>query len=174
MIRAVNSVRTGAAGGAAMFLFLVLALAGCTGHTGRTPQERAAAYVQKYGAEAVAVQGDVQQVQALLKTTAANATDASVGRLAIMAQAAHDDLDSGRSDFATDGGGGDVGAAITSMYSAVNDLKNAMGGIVAYTGNPNPATEAKMVTQYQNAVAEWNDAVTTIWSVAGEGKPPTV
>jgi hypothetical protein len=163
----VNSVRTGAL---AVVLMLV---AGCSGQ-GQTPAQKASGYISKHGAEALALQQDIAAVQAAMTRVIARPTTETVNALALVAQQAHDDISSGKDSFAQVGGGGDVGNAITSVYSAVNDLKNAMGGIVAFTGNPNPATQAKMTLQYQTAVQEWNDAVTTIWSTAGQDQPPTV
>ena len=60
------------------------------------------------------------------------------------------------------------------LFTAANDLKNAMGAVASYTGNPNPATLAHFTTQYQNAVGEWDDSVKTIWGIAAESNPPTV
>lgn len=168
MIPAVNSVRT-----AALAAAVVLLAAGCSGQ-GQTPAQKASGYISHHGAEALAVQQDITAVQAAMTRVVAQSSTETVNSLALVAQQAHDDLSSGKDSFAQVGGGGDVGNAITDVYSAVNDLKNAMGGIVAFTGDPNPATQAKMITQYQSAVAEWNDAVTTIWSAAGQATPPTV
>jgi hypothetical protein len=62
------------------------------------------------------------------------------------------------------------GASGAALYGAANDLKNSMGALVAYTGNPNPATLAQASTQYNTAVGEWNDAITTIY--AGKSQTP--
>jgi len=47
-----------------------------------------------------------------------------------------------------------------------------MGALVAYTGNPNPATLAQFATAYQNAVTEWNQSLRAVWSAAGPGFNP--
>lgn len=114
----------------------------------------------------------MQHVQSAAQDTATSATPDNIQTLALLAQQAHDNLNAGISGYALSGSSGPVGDAILNAYGAVNDLKNAMGGIVAYTGDPNPATAAKMTTQYRSAVQEWDTAIDTIWSAAGQDNPP--
>ena len=60
------------------------------------------------------------------------------------------------------------------MFAAANDLKNAMGALVAYTGDPNAASLAHFSSQYQSSVAEWNDGIRTIWRLAKLKEPPVL
>lgn len=98
----------------------------------------------------------------------------SIDKVAQDAQQAHDHLDAVRDDFATADDSGDLGKAETEVFTAANDLKNAMGALVAYTGDPNPATLAQFTTQYQTAKGEWNDGVKTIWRIARRKGAPTI
>jgi hypothetical protein len=46
--------------------------------------------------------------------------------------------------------------------------------MVAYTGNPIPATLARLSSQFENAKSEWNEGARTVWSIAAESSRPTV
>lgn len=138
----------------------------------KSQQQQAQDWITKVGSDARSIQELVQQVQTATRTAAATTTPATLQGLANVAQTAHDALATYKSEYALSGVSGQVGNAVLGVFAAVNDLKNAMGGIVAYTGDPNPATAAKMTSQYQSAVQEWNSAVDTIWTAAGQDNPP--
>jgi hypothetical protein len=96
-----------------------------------------------------------------------------VNQLAQLAQSAHDNIDAIRNNFAeTDSG--TLGNAEIDVFSGANDLKNSMGALVAYTGNPTPASLADFTSQYGSAKAEWNRGISTIWKLARQNNPPTV
>lgn len=57
------------------------------------------------------------------------------------------------------------------MYDALNGLKNSMGALVTYLGNPNPATLASFKTQYAQAKDEWNAAVQVVYAKSSQPKP---
>lgn len=140
----------------------------------KSQHDQAAGYISKHGADATHVHDDVVKVQATITAFTSGPSTTAVDYLATVAQQAHDDLTNGKDGFADTSGSGSVGNATTSMYTAVNDLKNSMGAIVAFTGAPNPATQAKMTTQYATAIGEWNAAVTSIWATAGVDGAPTI
>jgi hypothetical protein len=131
-------------------------------------QQKALDYIDKHGADANRVQANVLIVQIALLDLQKNPTQEKLNTLAITAQDAHDRLDAIRSNFAA--GGSD---AELLVFSGANDLKNAMGAIVTYTGDPNPATLASLTSQYKQAVNEWNTGVRSIWKGAKKS-PPTV
>jgi hypothetical protein len=146
-----------------------------SGGKSKTPQQQAQAYIKSMSRDINTVQVSVQSVQvgiALLQK--GGASTGAVDQFAQLAQQAHDSINAVRQDFATGDTSGNLGNAEVELFTAANDLKNAMGAVVAYTGNPNPATLAHFTSQYQNAVGEWDDGVTTIWTIAGKTKPPTV
>ena len=131
-------------------------------------------YIKSKHRDTNTVQASVQSVQAGLAIVSTSATPDDVNSFAQLAQQAHDFIDGVRNDFATSDTSGALGNAETEVFVAANDLKNAMGAVVAYTGDPNPATLAHFTSQYQNAVSEWNDGIRTIWRIAGERRAPTV
>jgi hypothetical protein len=97
-----------------------------------------------------------------------------VDQLAQDAQTAHDNLDKIRNDFAEGDDSGSVGDAETEAWDAANGLKNAMGSLVAWTGDPNPARLAHFSSQYQSARAKWNASIIDIWRAAGRKGAPTI
>lgn len=124
----------------------------------------------KIAADIQHVENDVQTVQIAIGQTVQDASQANIDQLAQVAQQAHDDLSNGKDQVALDSPNNNAGAGLTN---AINELKNSMGALVAYTGNPNPATLASFKTQWQTAVGDWNQAVVEIY--AGKtGTPPTI
>jgi hypothetical protein len=86
----------------------------------------------------------------------------SVNQLAIAAQNAYGNLDAIKSsDAGVFSNSGDAGY---EMFGALNDLKNSMGALVAYTGDPNPATLAQFNRQWQAAASRWNDGVFKVYA----------
>lgn len=139
------------------------------------PQQDAQSYIKSMRRDINTIQVSVQSVQAGLLILQKNgATPDAINQFAQLAQQAHDSIDAVRQDFATGDTSGNLGNAEAELFTAADDLKNAMGAVVAYTGNPNPATLAHFTTQYENAVGEWDDSVKTIWGIAAESNPPTV
>jgi hypothetical protein len=154
---------------------VTIAVASCgTGSSGSSSsaasssQQAAVAYIKSLGREATQVQVNLQVVQ----IDVGSKTD--INRLAQDAQQAHDNLDTMRNDFAYQQDSGHLGDAELEVFAAANDLKNAMGALVSYTGDSNPATLAQFTTKYQSAVGEWNDGVRTIWRTAKRRHPPTL
>ena len=179
MAQAKPKAKGSSAGGCLGVVVLVIVIAGViaavSGGSSKTPKQSAQAYITSMHNDINTVQVSVQSVQAgLLILQKDGATTDAVNQFAQLAQQAHDSIDGVRQDFATTDVTGNLGNAKVELFTAANDLKNAMGAVVAYTGNPNPATLAHFTSQYQNAVGEWNDGVKTVWSIAGESNPPTV
>jgi hypothetical protein len=98
-------------------------------------------------------------------------SQADINQLAVLAQQAHDTLTSEKDSIAVDGDTSNQND--TNLYDACDGLKNSMGALVAYTGNPNPATLASFTTQYQPAVSEWNQAASALYAGTGTA-PPTI
>jgi hypothetical protein len=132
------------------------------------PRGGAVAYIKNHGLDASRVQASVDDVGIDI------ATKASIDQTAQDAQQAHNGIDSVRNDFADTSSNGSLDNAEVEVFGAANDLKNAMGALVSYTGDPNPATLAQFTTQYQNARGEWNAGVRAIWRMAGREHPPTI
>jgi hypothetical protein len=145
----------------------IIVVVAVSGH--KTGAQQASSYITAHSSDISGVQASVQAVKADITA------NASMDQLAQDAQQAHDNLDGVRDDFAVNTTtSGTLGDDETEVFGAANDLKNAMGALVAYTGNSNPATLAQFKTQYQNAVGEWNDGVSGVWSLAGKMNAPTI
>ena len=146
--------------------------------TSSSISKQAVRFVQTVRTDATDIQTDVVAPEAgvrLLADDPSNVNQAAIDELATMAQQGHDDL-ANRKDAiaaATDGTG-QIQTLEAEAYAGANDLKNALGALVAYTGNPNAATLAQFTSQFQTGQSEWNDAVTQLWQDAGATKPPTV
>lgn len=147
-----------------------------TSPTVRTvPKTLAAArsYISHHAHDINTVRVMIQSVQAGVVIAQKSATQDVVYELAQLAQQAHDAIDNVRSDFALNASdSGALGDAETEVFVAANGLKNSMGALVAYTGDPTPATLAHFTSQYQPALAEWNDGVRIIWRMAHHQRPP--
>jgi hypothetical protein len=141
----------------------------------RVSQEaaKARAYIVSHGGDSFRVQANVLNVQLAVGEAERSATQASIDQLAQAAQTAHDNIDAIRTDF-TYSDTGSLGDAEGNVLLGANDLKNAMGALVAYTGNPNPATLAHFNSQYSTARAEWNNGIRVIWRLGRRRHPPTV
>jgi hypothetical protein len=160
----------------AMVLVIVVAVAVASGRSGssQTPKQAARAYIRSMHHDTNTVQVSVQSVQVGILLLRKGATQGAIDQFAQLAQQAHDSIDAIRDDFATSDTSGALGNAEIELFTAANDLKNAMGAVVDYTGNPNPASLAKFTSQYQNAVGEWDQGVREVWSIADERKSPTL
>jgi hypothetical protein len=133
----------------------------------------ARSYILDHRSDINTVQVSVQSVQAGVAIAQKSPSIDVINQLAQLAQQAHDNLDAVRNDFASSDGGA-LGDAELEVFSAANDLKNSMGALVAYTGNPNPATLAQFTSQYQAGLSEWNQGIRAIWRIAHRTKPPVV
>jgi hypothetical protein len=137
-------------------------------------QKDALAYLKEHEDQINRVAANVHVVQLAVTTAQKSSSEADVNEVARLAQEAHNSLDEARKELATTEASGELGEAQLEVFSSTNGLKNAMGAVVAYTGNPNPATLAQFTTQYHPAAEEWNNGVTTIWRLAGKSNPPTL
>jgi hypothetical protein len=134
-------------------------------------EAQARAYILSHGGDGYRVQANILNVELAVGEAQRSATQASVGQLAQAAQTAHDNIDAIRTDFTcTDSG--TLGDAEGNVLVGANDLKNAMGALVAYTGSPNAATLAQFNNDYENAKSEWNSGVRIIWRTGRRTKPP--
>jgi hypothetical protein len=135
-------------------------------------QKEALAYLKDHEATINRVAAEVGAVHAAVEKAAKSESEADLNEVAKLAQEAHNNLDAARTELASGEPEGKVGEAALEVFSSTNGLKNSMGALVAYTGNPNPATLAHFTTQFQPAANEWNTGVMEIWRLAGKSNPP--
>lgn len=134
----------------------------------------ARAYIAEHRRQINVVHVSVQSVQAAVELAQASPTSETLYQLAQIAQEAHDYIDNVRQDLTTSDSSGALYDAEIEVFAAANDLKNSMGALVAYTGDPTPATLAHFTSEYRPAVTMWNDGVRIIWRIAHRAKPPTL
>jgi ABC-type transporter Mla subunit MlaD len=142
-----------------------LALSACGSSSGSAPGAPKAVNT-KVATDVAEVSAAVTDTLAALGEATKQATQDNINALASLAQQAHDTLSNVRDQMALDN-------VPTDVEVATNDLKNAMGALVAYTGNPNPATLAHFTSQWTTAEGEWNDAVIALYR-NHTGTPPTI
>jgi hypothetical protein len=113
---------------------------------------------------------DYEHVAALivLLQHAGGESEQVVDELAKVAQEAHDEIDGFRQELFKTEGNEKLKEATFELSEGANELKNAMGAMVAYTANPNPATLAHLSIQLEAAKGKWNEGVDEIWTIAGE------
>jgi hypothetical protein len=150
-------------------------VAGCGSSTSPKAQKAAArSWIKQRHDDWNNVRVSVQGAQAGIQILKKDATEGALNQFAQLAQQSHDSIDSVRKNFALPSDSGKLGNAETEVFDAANRLKNSMGALVKYTGNPNPATLASFTTQYQPAVAEWDAGIKKIWRIAHRKHPPTL
>jgi hypothetical protein len=54
------------------------------------------------------------------------------------------------------------------MDDAINELKNGMGAIVAFTENPNAGTLGAADSKLGQGITDWDRAATVLWTMAGQ------
>ena len=174
------SKKSSAQGCLTLIVIVVIAvavIAVVSGGKSQSPKQAARSYIKTMHMDWNTVQVSVQSVQVGIEIVAKDkggTSESSMDQFAQLAQEAHDSINNVRNDFATTDVSGTLGNAEVEVFGAANDLKNAMGAMVTYLGNPNPATLAKFTSQYQNSVGEWDQGIATIWRVAGERGAPTL
>jgi hypothetical protein len=95
-------------------------------------------------------------------------TGAVINEVAKVAQESHDQIDGFREELFKTGGDKKLSEATFELSEGAGELKNAMGALVAYTGNPNPATLAHFTIQLEAAQSKWNQGVDGVWEIAHE------
>ncbi len=113
---------------------------------------------------------DYEHIELLIGLAAKSGGEAGtvVDEIAKVAQESHDEIDGFRQELFKSGGDEKLGEATLLLSEGANELKNAMGAIVAYTANPNPATLAHVTIQLETAKGKWNQGVDEIWEIAHE------
>jgi hypothetical protein len=135
-----------------------------------SPQTEAREYIQQKGHVINLGRVDYEHVAALvaLAGKAGNESGLVMNELAKVAQESHDQIDGFREELFKTGGDQKLGEATLQLSEGANELKNSMGALVAYTGNPNPATLAHFTVQLDAAQSKWNQGVDGVWGIAHE------
>jgi len=149
---------------------IIIAVAGGSGGKASSPQKEAGEYITQKGHIINIGRVDYEHVAALvgLAGKSGNEIGTVTDELAKVAQEAHNEIGDFREELIKTSGNEKLTDATVELSEGANELKNAMGAIVAYTGNPNPATLAHVSTQLEAAKDKWNTGVDEIWTIAGE------
>lgn len=137
-------------------------------------QKEALSWIKEHGQDARRVAASVEVVQIAVDELQKEETSEKTNEAAKYAQEAHNNIDEIRQEFATGSYSGEVENASLGVFSSANSLKNAMGALVAYLGNPNPATLAHFTTQYEPAKNEWDEGIRAIYKLAHQREEPTI
>lgn len=146
-----------------------IAIAGCGG-SGSSASD-AKTYVRT-------ISIDASQVAPYAIRIGQDILDNNLAGLAQDARTAHD----GFVDVKTDiiGAGNNVsdndrlGTAELQLDDAINELRNAMRALVAFTENPNSGTLGVASAMLDRGIADWDQATTVLWTMAGRANeiPP--
>jgi hypothetical protein len=155
---------------------IIIAVAAGSGGKSASPEKEAQEYISQKSHTINIGRVDYEHVEALvgLASKAGNETTTVVDELAKVAQEAHNEIDGFRQELFKSGGNEKLSDATLQLSEGANELKNAMGAIVAYTGNPNPATLAHVSTQLETAKSKWNEGAEEIWHIANESGAMTL
>jgi hypothetical protein len=164
--------------GAIVLVFVIAAIAGPgsgSGSGGSSTQSQARAYIKANQTTLASIGLSVGTVQVDINALAKGQSGATLLGVAQAAQQAHDTVDADRATLDGYLGTWSSSSAVGFVEYAADDLKNAMGQIVAWTNTPNAAgTTATTIQKYHNALGEWDAAVIAIWKAAHESGPPTI
>jgi hypothetical protein len=139
-----------------------------------SPQAEARSYIKDNNFQINKVRASVETIEGEVGLIIKNhgGSETEINELAKNAQSAHNGIDEVRSELYKVGGNNELSSATLIMQEGANELKNAMGALVAYTGNPNPASLAHLSTQLESGKNKWNEGAETVWRIAGESGVP--
>jgi hypothetical protein len=152
------------AGVLALIVVVILVRSGGSSHSGpRTVDAAVATDVQS-------VDADVRSVRAAIGVFQQRPTQANFVQVAHVAQEASDNIRSQTGQIASDA----HGFAGADLYSAANELATSMGAVAADTSGATPATAPNLTSLYQQALTDWNAAVSELYEGTTSGPPPTI
>jgi hypothetical protein len=174
-----NQTRTGCGCLAFIVIVVIIGIAVASsggGGKGASPEKEAREYIAQKSHVINYGRVDYEHVQALvlLASKAGNEGGTVINELAKVAQESHDQIDGFRQELFKTEGDKKLSEATFTLSEGANELKNAMGALVAYTGSPNPATLAHLTVQLQAAKGKWNEGAEGIWSIAKESGAMTL
>lgn len=176
---ATKNTRTGCGCLVALIVVVIIIVAASSGGSksnggsssgGSGAQGEARAYIKDKARTINFGRVDYEHIAALVALLQGAGSESSqvINEIAKVAQESHDEIDGFRAELFKTGGDEKLSEATFELSDGANELKNAMGALVGYTGNPNPATLAQFTIQLEKAKAKWNLGVDQIWTIAGE------
>jgi hypothetical protein len=155
-------------------LIVVIVVIAEGGGSKSSPQSEARSYIKDKTFQINKVRATVETIEGSVGLIIKHhgGSESEVNELARNAQSAHNSIDEVRSELFKVGGNEELSHATLSLQEGANELKNAMGALVAYAGSPNPATLAHLSTQLEKGKEEWNMGAEKVWQIAAESNPP--
>jgi hypothetical protein len=161
--KAKGNTRTGCGCLAFLVIAIIIIVAVASSGSGKSgsPEKEARSYISSKGHTINIGRVDYEHVALLIGLLSKSGTESEtvINEIAKVAQEAHNEIDGLRSELFDSEASEKLKDATLELSAGANELKNAMGAIVAYTGNPNPATLAHATTQMQSAKSNWNTGV---------------
>lgn len=173
-----GSAKGGCLGLVVLVIIVVIIVAAVSGGGSKSsPEKEARSYIASKSHTINIGRVDYEHVAALigLLGKSGNESESVVNEIAKVAQEAHNEIDGFRQElFDSEASNEKLKSATLELSEGANELKNAMGAIVAYTGSPNPASLAHATTQMQAAKSKWNTGAEEVWNIAKESGAMTL
>lgn len=157
-----------------VIVIIVAVVAGGKSKSHSSAASEAGSYIKAKGARIDIINATVSDVLVQLGKVIKNggSSTTEVDEMATEAQKAHDRVNELRSELFQAEGNEELSHASLAIEEGANELKNAMGALVAYAGNPNPATLAHLNAQFEKGKEKWDEGVETVWRIAKKGEAP--
>jgi len=174
--KAKGNTRTGC--GCLVFIVVVVVIiiaVASGGGKSKSPEAEAKEYIKEKSVRIHTVSASVEDVEVALGLVIKKGSGASqteIDELATDAQKAHDGINEVRNELFKTGGKEELSDATLNIQEGANELKNAMGALVAYAGNSNAATLAHLNAEFEKGKEKWDEGVERVWSVAHESGAP--
>lgn len=173
--KAKKNTRTGCGCLTFIVIVVIVVIAVAAGSGGKSsPEKEAREYIKEKTFQIDKVRASVEDVEVVLGGVIKNngGSTTEIDELASDAEKAHDGINEVRNELYKLGGNEELSNATLALQEGANELKNAMGALVAYTGNPNPASLAHLNSQYEKGKEKWNEGAEKVWSIAKESGAP--
>jgi hypothetical protein len=155
----------------AALVVTLLALAGCGSSS---PQGQASSFVAEHQQQALLVRQGALAANAALARLADPPTAAQLSALAHSAQRGHDLIANAHDEWVTAEGGAEetLSSAEIEADDGANEMRDALGGLVAYAGRPAAGTLARYEAQLRSGREKWDEGVRQIWHLGSRPDPP--
>jgi hypothetical protein len=150
-----------------------LALGACGSSS---PQSLASAFIGEHRQQAERVREGAVAANSALAALARPPTPPQLSALARAAQRGHDLIAREHGEWVSAEGGAEETLSLAEIEADVgaNEMRDALGGLVAYAAHPDAVTLARYEAKLRVGREKWNEAVGQLWHLGGASNPPTV
>jgi hypothetical protein len=146
---------------------VALAASGC----GAAPDQAAVKSVNEHKTEAVRAQLAIREAEAQLDALPVSPTRAGLRRLRRAARIARERINEVRLRT-YESPEEELPTAESEAAAGANELNQALSVLVSYTRHPHAASLVRYRQYMNRGREEWNQAMTELWRLAGESRPP--